>query len=243
MTFLKTIGRTSLTIFRNILLGIGLVLIPILSGLIMSIMQSLVFVPEDFIMWSVGNSVPSLALIFFIIMASILVYYINTKKHSPEEKLFITVFRFVRRHRKATIAALLGFSIIIGYYMFTNVSVISNDRIVTHSFFHPQGKEYSYTDIEALHTGLYNKTVPFTSHQKGEFYYIIELKDGKKINLEHVGGVKNHEDSWLTFMKLDQIFTKLDVTKNIDAEDVDFYLNSLDPLYRNRIQSIFSNVK
>jgi len=151
--------------------------------------------------------------------------------------------KFVRKHRKTTIAILLGFFIIISYYIFTNVSVISSDKIITHGFFHPQGKEYSYSNIKALHTGLYNRTIPFTARQKGEFYYIVELKDGKKINLAHVGGIKNHEDSWLTFMKLDQAFTQLDVTKNIDAKDVAFHLSSLDPLYRNRIKNIFSNVK
>lgn len=216
---------------------------PILGGLFLSIIQSIVFVPEDFIMWSVGKSIPILALVITTIMALTLVYYISTKKYSPEDKLFISVYRFVKSYRKTTITILLGFCLIISYYMFTNVNIVSSDKIITHSFFHPQGREYSYTDIKALYTGLYNRTIPFTSHQRGEFYYIVELRDGNKVNLENVGGIKNHEDSWLTFVKLDQAFMELDVTKNVDAKDIDFHLSSLDPLYRNRIQSIFDNVK
>ncbi|MCC5912228.1 MAG: hypothetical protein JJT76_17575 [Clostridiaceae bacterium] len=236
LTFIKTLGRGSLTILKYILLGIGLVLLAILSWFIIGTVQSFVFVPEDFIMWTVGGSTPVLALGSFSLF---LIYLTNRKKINS----FIRVSKVVKRHQKTIIAILLGFFIITGYYMFTNVSVISSDKIVTHGFFHPQGREYSLSDIEALHTGLYNRTIPFTPRQKGEFYYIVELKDGNKINLAEVGGIEDNEDSWLTFMELDQLFTELDVVKTVDAKDFDLHLTNLAPIYRDRIQNIFDNVK
>jgi len=236
---MKSIGRLFLTIFKKILFLIGLVILPIMSWAIMGSIQSLIFVPDDFIMWTVGDSVPVIGLFLFSVFVFYLVIF---KKAIKENDEFVEITAFVKRHKKNSIAVFLGILVLIGYYMITNLNVISSDKIVTHSFFHPQGREYSYSDISAIHTGAFNRTIPFI-RSKGEFYYIVELDNGKKINLATVGGIKDNEDSWLTIMELDQVFVELDVTKNIDAKDVDFHLNSLDPLYRNRIKNIFSNVK
>jgi len=126
--------------------------------------------------------------------------------------------------------------------MITNVSVISSDKIVTHSFFYSQGVEYSYSDIKFIHTGTYNRSIPFIRF-KGDFYYIVELNSGKKINLDTVGGIKNDEDSWLTIMELDEAFMEFDVTKNVDAKYFDKYHQNLDKIYRDRINNVFENVK
>ncbi|WP_143011246.1 hypothetical protein [Natronincola ferrireducens] len=200
--------------------------------------QALILVPDDFIMWAVGDSIPTLALFLFMMIA----YPVINFTHIKKDQTFLKASNLVKRHKKVSITAFLGVAMIIGYYMFTNASVISSDKIVTHGFFYPQGKEYSYSDIKALHTGTYNRTIPFI-RDKGEFYYIIELNNGKKINLANIGGVKDHRDSWLTFMELDQVFTELDVVKNVDAKNFDSHLKNLDPLYRGRIQNIFENVK
>jgi len=239
LTFIKTIGRIFLTILKYILLLISLVILPISIWVIIGIVQSSIFGRDDYIMWAVGDSVPILALFLFKVLC---VYLFIFRKAIKEHNEFIKITNFVRRYKINSIAIFLGILTLCGYYMITNVSFISSDKIVTHSFFNPQGNEYSYSDIKALHTGTYNRTIPFV-RSKGEFYYIVELDNGKKINLATVGGIRDNEDSWLTIMKLDEAFMEFDVTKNVDAKHSDKFLKDLGKLYRDRVINVFENIK
>jgi len=205
----------------------------------MGIIQSSIFAPDNYIMWAVGDSIPILALFLF----SVLCFYLFIfKKAIKEDNEFIKITRFIKRYKKSSIAIFLGILMLCGYYMITNVSFISSDKIVTHSFFNPKGKEYSYSNIKSLRTGTYNRTIPFV-RSKGEFYYIVELDNGKKINLANVAGIKDNEDSWLIIMELDQAFVELNVPKNVDAKHSDKFLKGLDKLYRDRVINVFENVK
>ena len=122
--------------------------------------------------------------------------------------------------------------------MVVNVSVVFKDSIVDHSFFLPKGNKYSYTDVKSINTGIYGKSIPF-SHSRGEFYYIIELKDGTKINLfGGSGGTKNGEDIYLIILELDKIFVDAGVPKIVDSKNFDITAKKLDKIYSDRIRSI-----
>jgi len=213
-----------------------------ISGLTLSIIQSLIFVPDDFIMWTVGDSVPMLTLFLFTILCYYFFIIRKARKDAAESNEFLKIGNFIKKYRKNIIATFLGVIVITGYYMITNVSIISSDKIVTHSFFYPQGKEYSYSDISAIHTGVYSSSIPFVRF-KGDFYYKLEFNTDKKINLANVSGVKDFEDSWLTIMELDQIFTEFAETKNVDTKHSDKFLMGLGKLYRDRVINVFENVK
>jgi len=233
----KAIRKGLLEILKLLLFLVSITILFILSGVLINSIQSSLFIPDDFIIWTVGESVPPLMFIPFIF---VLIYLLNIKKLHAKTNNSMSTANFGLRYKKGFIAILLV--IIIGYYILTNVSVISNDKIVAYSFFSPRGKEYSYSDIKSLYTGAYNATIPFV-RSKGEFYYILELKDGKKINLVNIGGTKDNNDSYLTIMELDQAFVELDVPKIVDAKHINMYLKGLDKVYRDRINSIIKNVK
>ena len=191
----KSMGEFFFELIKYLFLIIAGVVLTIVSGIIMGSLQSYFFVPENYIMWVVGGATSSFFIYLAMPFAIAMVNYNNIKKVAAEDKSFLKIYRFVRKYRRTSIIILLGFFVSLGYYLLTNISVISKDQIVTHGIFHPMGKKHSYSDIKTLHTGLYNKTIPFTSHQKGGFYYVIELKNGKRINLAEIGAINDYTDS------------------------------------------------
>jgi hypothetical protein len=93
-----------------------------------------------------------------------------------------------KRHRISSLTAFVILNILLLYTLFTDVTVITNKKIIDHSFLSPLGKKHSYHDVVRINTGVYGKKLylPFT-HSKGDFFYVIELNDGTSIDLSEMG--------------------------------------------------------
>jgi hypothetical protein len=82
--------------------------------------------------------------------------------------------------------------------------------------------------------------LPFT-HSKGDFFYVIELNDGTRIDLTEMGGVKNDIDERFIIEKLDKQFVNMGIPKK--ASIVNFEYNTLDKIYKDKIRNILQNIK
>ena len=81
-------------------------------------------------------------------------------------------------------------------------------------------------------------------HYKGEFYYIIEFNDGKKINLnDSIGGANGNEDVYKIFEDLDTSFVNMGVKKTASMENFEALSQRADKKYSDRIKGILENVK
>ncbi|WP_404442810.1 hypothetical protein LG307_13465 [Sutcliffiella horikoshii] len=135
----------------------------------------------------------------------------------------------------------IGANIIGFYIIFSSVTAITDQKIIDHSFLHPQGKEYYFKDIVKIEAGVRGNKyyVPFT-HNRGDFYYKIELVDGKIIDLnDEVSGYKN-EDEHPTFVlnKLDARLVEMGTTKVSSMENFRYATEGLDRMYTDQIKSI-----
>ena len=128
------------------------------------------------------------------------------------------------------------------YFIIANVSVFYSNKIVNYTFFAPQGKEYSFSDIKSIDAGVYGSRVPYV-HSKGDFYYTINLKDGTKLNLDLSGGVKDGKDMYDAIVEIDKMFVDSGIHKTSDITHFDLYAKNLKKVYSDKMKKILDNVK
>ena len=192
------------TIIFWILSMIGIVILTIGFFAIIAVLQEKIFIPEDYIIWIFKSPLSRLVFIFELYI--IFGFFLITKRD-------VRIF-FKKLCKKRFIAGFALLNIFILYALLFNVSVIKNNEIIDYRFLSPQGVKYSYNDIVKIDTGIYGKKMylPFT-HSKGDFYYIIKLKDGTKIDLAEMGGSKDDQDPRFIIEKLDSYLVNMGVSK------------------------------
>jgi len=151
---------------------------------------------------------------------------------------------FFKKYKKQLISLFLIINIVLFYTIITGVTVITKDKIINYSFFSPQGKTYNFNEISKINTGVYGKKfyLPLT-HSKGDFFYIIELPGGEKIDLAEVGGTKNDEDERFVIEKLDKQFVKMNIPKVSSMKNFKYCTKELDKMYTDQIRNIILNKK
>lgn len=81
--------------------------------------------------------------------------------------------------------------------------MVTKNQIKDYSFYNPTGTIYSYNDISKVQVGFKGKYNKIFKGHAGEFYYIVSLKDGKKMNFYQTNST--FEDTYLEL----EIFDKL----------------------------------
>ena len=97
-----------------------------------------------------------------------------------------------------------------------------------------------------INTGVHGKKklyLPslFAHYSNSDFFYIIELDDGSKIDLTEVGGVKNDEHPYFVIEELDIQFVNMDIPKVSSMENFIYSTEHLDKVYTDKIRNILEN--
>ncbi|MDV3428819.1 MAG: hypothetical protein LIR50_17650 [Bacillota bacterium] len=213
---------------------IGIFILTIGFFVLITVLQEKIFIPKDYIIWIFKSPLSRLVFIFELYI--IFGFFLITNK---DLKIL-----FKKLCKKRFIAGFAVFNIFILYTLFFNVSVIKSNEIIDYRFLSPQGVQSSYNDIVLIDTGVYGKKMylPFT-HSKGDFYYIIKLKDGTKIDLAEMGGSKDDQDPRFIIEKLDSYLVDMGVSKSASMENFEYCTKNLDKIYTDKIQKILKNVK
>ncbi len=128
------------------------------------------------------------------------------------------------------------------YYCIITTTTVTEDKIITKSFFNPSGKEYTYSQVEKIETGFGEKKLTFWEHKReGSFYYIIYL-DSKKI-IFHIPDVNEnipeYEDTYIELEYFDQRLVQKNIPKissEKNADKCDF-----DQRYKDRFLRIINS--
>lgn len=148
---------------------------------------------------------------------------------------YLDVVKWVGKH----MYLFLGVIVIMYYAFLTNTSTISTQQIVYHSFFHPQGIVYQYDDIERIECGFYKGNL-FAGHDKGDFYYHVFIKDGRKISLDDNQVIPEYEDDTYSELVVFDNQVMNNKVQKISSDDyVDYSL--YDQKYIDRFLSIINN--
>jgi hypothetical protein len=231
---------------KSILLGLfSLIAVIILSVAIfafISFIQEKLLVPDNSLIWVIKPPVSRFVFIyeFYLIFGVFLLIYMDLRKWFSG---------FYKQHRR-TIFPIFGIvNIMLFYAIITDVAVVTNNKIITHSFLIPQGKQYSYNNITKITAGIYGKK-QFLGSSKGDFYYIIELNDDTKIDLGDGGSSyasfnedNNEADPRFILAKIDRQWVDMGIPKRASMSNFKYTSNSLAKIYSDKIRSILENTK
>lgn len=203
--------------------------------LIIHLLQSKLFVPSNYILWVFKSPYYRVGLIYqYLIMFWLFSIFSKNKR-----SLTSWLGQFIKNYKIPFILVFTIANIVLIYAILFNVSVISDNKIIDYRFSSPSGNEYSFDDIVGIDTGVYGGRS--SNHSKGDFYYIVELKDGIKIDLTEIGGTKNDEDPRFIIEELDIIYVNMGINKKTSMDNFKYTKESLSEIYRDKIKNILLN--
>ncbi|UOE95801.1 hypothetical protein [Alkalihalobacillus sp. LMS39] len=218
-----------------------IVVMTILIYLLIVMLQHFIFVPDDYIL-SVFKSPASSFIFIYEVYFIIGLFYlfwgrsygsVRGGRHRS----------FWKNHRKKLVPIFISSNVVLFYYILTSVTVITDTKIIDHSFFAPSGKEYAYTDVIHIETGVYGKGYSFYSKKKGDFYYILHFKDHVAIDITEVGQTKDNVHEIFLIEELDEIFVKLGIDKTANPENFVYATEHLAQNYTDSIKRVIKNLK
>ena len=209
----------------------AIIIFTIFVFVLFNLLQAELCVPRIYLMWIFKEPASHLVIIYEI-YAFIAFFYITNRDMKE------IISRFIKWNKRFMITIFVILNIGLFYYILTAVTVITNNKIINYSITTPFGKEFSYSDIVKINTGVYG-----TGRTKGDFYYIIELKDGSKIDITQLGGAKNNEDERFIIERLDKKWVNMGIPKTASMDNFNYAKKELAKIYTDKIQNIIKNTK
>lgn len=216
-----------------ILVLIGMVVFNILMMAMLLILQELILVPKDYLIWTVNS--PTYPLVFILIglldtyILLTLGRFIKLFKSPFSDKVLL----LMNTHKKA-----MGFvGLVILYIVFFNVTSVTETEIMHRTFYNPIGTGYEYSDVRTVETGVHLDTKRFSNHER-TFYYIINLQDGTRVDLNGSGGEKG-DDSYGMIEYVDEKLMNMNVKKVSSLNHIEGV--ALDQYYIDRFIRIIEN--
>ena len=199
---------------------------------LLNFIQEKLFLSQDYIMWVSKYPISRLIFIFEFYLVFLLF-----------KNLWSNVFIFVKRHKRWVYLTFLLINLVLLYALISNVSVITKNKVIDYTFFSPKGKVYNYSDIVKIDTGVYGKwrLIPFNN--KGQFYYVLTLKDGTTIDLNGDAGGTNNRDIYEVFEDIDKNLVDRGIKKTASMANFELFKKNLDQIYVDRIKRILTNRK
>ena len=223
---------------------IAVLALTIAVALVFGFVQGSVFGRGDYIM-GIFNFPASRLIFIFEICAVLLLFYVYNRIFKRDHDLLIFKIKgFISSNRKWTYPVFAALYILLIYTIFFNITVIYKDKIIDYSFISPMGRQYSYSDIKEINTGVYGKGYyfPFT-HSAGDFYYKIKFSSGKVVDInDSIAGTKDDKDIYLLFEEFDKRLVDMGIPKTAKMDNFNLCAKSLDKEYTDRIKTILNNI-
>ncbi|WP_243128247.1 hypothetical protein [Clostridium niameyense] len=195
----------------------------------------MLLVPKDYLMCNFKPPYCYIFLFFEIEIAAAFISTLYKKIKNVEWKWGFQIFNFIRKN--IIITAILN--LILLYMAVMGITVVTKDQIIDYSFLNPKGTVYSYNDIYKVHAGFKGKRLKVFKGHAGEFYYIVNFKDGKSINFYQSNSP--FEDTYLELEIFDKSIMKSGKVKKISSKK-NYELCYFDSRYVNRFLRIIDNL-
>lgn len=216
-------------------LVIGLIGLCIGMMILCNLFQMKVYMQEGVYILSQSRIYSFLYIILSFEMMIILMSFLSKFLKHRDYQNYNFVLPFIKKH----FLSFMLINVLLFYTAFVNVTTVSDQSIVKHSFFHPLGIRYDLSDVEKVETGFRENGFPFLYNQ-GDFYYQITMSDGVKIGFEDCQTTKQYEmDTYSEMVVLDQQIMRYHPQKVSDSKNSDDTM--LDQIYIDRFLSIIEN--
>ena len=195
------------------------------------IIQEKLFIKGEYITYLIKSPYSYLSFVIPIIVASrIGVLFSREEKFSSTNKNLSLLLKF----DKFLILAIIPLI----YILLTSVVVVTEDGIYDYSFYNLKGNKYSFSDVEYVNTGFVD-----SGRNKGEFFYNIELKNGKKLKLAHPSLTQPSEkydyDTWKEYVDIDKYIMDSGAKKG-SSEKGSKYVQ-MDQIYIDKLLQVVRN--
>ena len=195
------------------------------------IIQGKLFIKGEYITYLIKSPYSYLLFVIPIIVASrIGVLFSREEKFSSTNKNLSLLSKF-DKFLILTIIPLI-------YILLTSVVVVTEDGIYDYSFYNLKGDKYSFSDVNYVNTGFVD-----SGRNKGEFFYNIELKNGKKLKLAHPSLTQPSEkydyDTWKEYVDIDKYIMDSGAKKDSSEKGSEYV--QMDQIYIDKLLQVVRN--
>ena len=124
------------------------------------------------------------------------------------------------------------------YIVLTSVVVVTKVGICDYSFYNLKGDKYSFSDVKYVNTGFVN-----SGRNKGEFFYNIQLKNGKIIKMAHPSITKPSDkyenDTWGEYVDIDKYIMDSGAEKSSSEKGSEYV--QMDNIYVDKLLYVIRN--
>jgi len=197
-------------------------------------LQESIFVPKDYLMFMFKPPYSYFVFFFEIELMALLISRIYKKVKNIELKWTVDLCNFAKKNIVVTI--LLNIALL--YMCITGITVVTENKITDYSFYNPLGKEYSYSDISKVEAGFNGKKFGIFPKGAGDFYYIVSLNDGNKVNFYQANS--EFEDTYLELEIFDKLIMDTGKVEKTSSKE-NYELCDFDQRYVDRFLRIIDN--
>ena len=195
------------------------------------IIQEKLFIKGEYITYLIKSPYSYLSFVIPIIVASrIGVLFSREEKFSSTNKNLSLLSKF-DKFLILTIIPLI-------YILLTSVVVVTEDGIYDYSFYNLKGNKYSFSDVDYVNTGFVD-----SGRNKGEFFYNIEFKNGKKLKLAHPSLTQPSEkydyDTWKEYVDIDKYIMDSGAQKDSSEKGSEYV--QMDQIYIDKLLQVVRN--
>lgn len=222
--FLEILRHMVSFIFFILLIAV-IVIIFIAFYLVIALIQKYLLIKGDYMFYLIKSPYSYLLyLIIYIAVTFIGEKISNIKKGLPFFSKFDKVI------------GLLLIPII--YVILTSVVVVTEDGIYNYSFYNLKGNKYTFNDVEYVNTGFNDGWT-----KKGEFFYNVQFKDGKKLKLAYPSSTQLSEkysyDTWQEYVDIDKYIMESGAKKESSENGVEHV--TMDKIYVDKLLKVVRN--
>lgn len=229
--YLKDSKRTTVTILKLIVdflfyiaLIASLVIAFIAFYILIAFIQGIIFIRAEYILYMIKSPYSYIMFLIVILAGGRIGMVFYKEKETVKAILPLKIF--------------IPIILVLTYILITSTTVISKDGIYDYSFYNLKGERYEFNEVKAVSTGFKDK-----GRNKGEFFYNIELNNGKKFKLASPSLTqtteKYEEDTWQEYVDLDEIIMEAGAKKNSSEEGYEHL--SMDKIYIDKLLKVVRN--
>lgn len=238
MKLLKIIGKTLLFVLSLVLA----VVLTLLFLLLLSYLQQKILIPKQHLYWIMKSPYSFLFLFFEVELIAIMGYFLSKDIKAAWHYLQNKLERVLPHWKRWRNGSLIVVNVVLLYFLFIHVSVLTEEGIIDHSALNPQGTFYPYESLSAIDTGIQGEKKKSFTFQ-GEFYYKVTLENGSVLNLADMGGSATEEDFRFVLSRLDKRLLDLGIPKTASTDNLSYLYETLDPIYVEAIEEMLTRTE
>ena len=219
-----------------IIIPIAVVMLTIGLYALQGLIQQRLFLPPEYILWMMNKPGSYVIFVFEVFLLFAFMVFFHKDFRRALTGLFQNKTKFWEKNKKVLISAFALLNVLLIYVAIFSATVLTVDEIIVYSPLKPRGETYSRETIIEINTGIKG-----SGHNRGDFFYMIELENGKRFDLANLAETQEPVDPRIVLKKLDQELVEQGVLKKASLDHFETTKEHLAPIYYELIRDIIEH--